>query len=988
MGTHMEVTERALYFFRPLDEHADMFSKISADPFFKNYIQAGSFFPDWGYEMCGNMEDAAEAAHWPELWNITVQYIREKYPSYTDDPRGRGLVAFLLGMISHGIADVPFHSLDMDGGLIEALQHVQFQSSYRRAHNAMDIGGEFALAHSADLGYYESSWKVPTGDLVRIYQRANFSVTNFGINSCMTAGFVLAQANRLVGRYLFPLAAETPLVVDSYYDFFRGGVNDMSKMVAICWHGAIEWLEHGPILPFCRSVDKKYVKRPGGVHPKPDPGDPNEPGDGEGDPDEGDDESVRKRLQKYSPTMRNVQEAESILRSNGFQIRAGDVDENGVYTISLTSVLEHKKALTQLLVDSVHDLMARKVSQESDNKKKTTATSRIATKLEDFWSSFTSLFRTATSEMWENFSASINPWAWNRCRPYTKAWRSRTALVTNVSYAELGASYAVGDFDGDGLMDIAIGAPGYTHLSISNPQMGAVFILYNKPPTWRPRVADIESTADAIIYGDMLEEGSRFGSAMTVADLNRDGIDDLVVSAPSYNSVELFYDGRVYVFNGRRGVGVAARFPANATAPPPAARPGAPAHQVQGDAAASASVVLEAPQRAPEVPRDGRYAFLATALGATLHGADLDGDGFRDLLVGSPFADTGKGGEQQRGIVHAVLSSRLGNATTRGGGGGIAAAATAAADDLPVSLDIADAAAWSMDSGDSVNYQWFGAAIGFVPANASDIASSNGILLVGAPGWRIGTGTERAVGRVYGFDVQRSGVRPTLRFTLTGYKGMTGFGSAIRTGHFDDSGVLQVAIASPTKKSSQARSKFMDLPTLLTQANSHGYAAGSIKILDARAVPSGDTVLDGRQEAFRIQQVTGSRSNARLGGGGWSVGTDKMWIGEPLVDGETGRFYSTPLNQALRGGAGGSSGTNSKVPVTKMSWQRVCMAGTRLAERFGAQSAAVDINAAAGEELFVTAAGEVAAEVRRAAAAAAGVETPGRRSGVVHVLWG
>ena len=114
-----------------------------------------------------------------------------------------------------------------------------------------------------------------------------------------------------------------------------------------------------------------------------------------------------------------------------------------------------------------------------------------------------------------------------------------------VSY--FGRSIATGDFDGDGKIDTAFGAPGYG--TAGRSQVGATTISYGNNET-------------ALIEGYKIR--SRFGHALTVLDFNLDGFDDLVVSAPfeswndnetivPYEQVTSFrYWGSTYVYFGSK----------------------------------------------------------------------------------------------------------------------------------------------------------------------------------------------------------------------------------------------------------------------------------------------------------------------------------------------------------------------------------------------------------------------------------------------------
>lgn len=105
-----------------------------------------------------------------------------------------------------------------------------------------------------------------------------------------------------------------------------------------------------------------------------------------------------------------------------------------------------------------------------------------------------------------------------------------------------GWSVATGDLDGDGRADLAAGAPG--------ADGGAGMVL-----VWRG--ADLFTTRDGFpdVRISGAASGDGFGRSVAIADIDGDGIQDLLVGAPRRNpspqdNPEYFDSGAVYVFRG------------------------------------------------------------------------------------------------------------------------------------------------------------------------------------------------------------------------------------------------------------------------------------------------------------------------------------------------------------------------------------------------------------------------------------------------------
>ena len=184
-------------------------------------------------------------------------------------------------------------------------------------------------------------------------------------------------------------------------------------------------------------------------------------------------------------------------------------------------------------------------------------------------------------------------------------------LTTTTPYSYVGGSLAVGDFNQDGIDDLAVGAPGQGFAG--SPQLGAAHIVYGRADLDGNTTLDLAAgDPDFALPGS--EEYGRFGWALATVDLNADGIDDLAVSSPTTEARDLNYFGTVRVFFGDAETGELSR---------------SPGLTITGDA-------------------------VEQNLGWRLRGFDVDGDGALDLIASSPFAPAGG---YHRGSVWAFLSS-------------------------------------------------------------------------------------------------------------------------------------------------------------------------------------------------------------------------------------------------------------------------------------------------------------------------------------------
>jgi hypothetical protein len=228
-------------------------------------------------------------------------------------------------------------------------------------------------------------------------------------------------------------------------------------------------------------------------------------------------------------------------------------------------------------------------------------------------------------------------------------WHQDSLGVQDVAEGgdQFGAAMAVGDFNGDGYDDLAIGIPGEWFGTLYDA--GAVAVLYGSSGGLTHDGNEFLHQ-DTLGVEDVAEWGDRFGAALSAGDFNGDGLDDLAIGVPGEDmggasdagAVNLLYGSASGLtdtlllslpFGGGRGI---------VPAPFEMANGGQLWHQ-------DSSGIEGA------VETGDRF-------GSSLAAGDFNGDGRDDLAVGVPLEDIGA--ISSAGAVNVMYGSATGLTAT------------------------------------------------------------------------------------------------------------------------------------------------------------------------------------------------------------------------------------------------------------------------------------------------------------------------------------
>nr|XP_033790390.1 phosphatidylinositol-glycan-specific phospholipase D isoform X2 [Geotrypetes seraphini] len=716
ISTHIEIAHRALEFFSQREGSVNYRQLLLKH---QDAFQAGSVYPDAFYpDICkkGISHEVSEDTHWTPFLNTSINYIRKNYPQPWEEETEK-LVVFLFGIASHMVADVSWHSLGIEQGFLRTMAEVDFYGSYSQAHSTGDFGGDVLGQYELDFHYLAKEWYLPVKDLTRIYEEyyGQKVISEGRIIDCTYLQFLEMYGEVFAVSKLFPFyARKSPFLVERFHEYFLGGVDDMAFWTTKIFHFTSEMLDNGtsdcfipenPLFVQCNGLikDSNIPSWTQQVGAKPER--------------HGYHRNVQFSLMKTVG-------ADIISTEKGISFRINNWAQNSLHFINTAATAMNMKNVEVL-----------STGRDSNHVTKPSASYYLKT-----------------------------------------------------PYARLGWAMTSADLNQDGYDDLVIGAPGYS--TMGNVQVGRVYIIYSNESGLPPVNMDLDEEADGLLQGS---------------------------------------EGAVYVYFGARYKGVSMKPNVTITC---------------GDTYCN--------------------------LGWSLLAADINGDGISDLVVSSPYAPAGG---KQKGMVAGFFS------TARRNGKGL------------LSVKEVD---WLVKG--NQDFSWFGYSL------HSHRLKNRTLVIIGSPTWKkpcisrdfkLPFDRKQSIGRIYGY------YPPSRKywFVLTGEEEQSKLGSSIASGLVAVDGVpMQVLVAgAPTQ---DATSRLAFLPMLLHQAG-----ATFIYQLEPPAAPSSCSILRGNR---RFSHFGGKAYLSDLD----NDGLDEIIVSSPLrsdditsvlYGAEAGRVYIFNGNKTISG---------------------------------------------------------------------------------------